>query len=94
MFNTGISLSSSYLKENCHSISSTRNQPTFNYVITKFNLAIIDISVLKSMDLRVRNLVYYVKGRRKAGDFQKNRMLWKIFGPQTEEVREKLEKND
>lgn len=79
MFNTGISLSSSYLKENCHSISSRRNQSTFNYVVIKFNLVIIDMSVLKFMDLRVRNLVYYVKERREAGDFQKQVALENIW---------------
>jgi hypothetical protein len=37
------------------------------------------MSVLKFMDLRVRNLVYYVKERREAGDFQKQVALENIW---------------
>ena len=43
------------------------------------------------MDIHVRNFVCYVKGRREADNFQKQ-MLWKIFGPQTEKVRENWRK--
>jgi len=91
MFNTGISPSSSYLKENCHPI--VEDETSLHEIKLSQNLiSSYLIYVLKFMSLSVRNLACYVQGRREAVDFQRQGAVqnsWASDGRSTG----KLEKN-
>jgi hypothetical protein len=63
--------------------------------LPKFGTFLLEhpVSVLKFIDLRVKTCFVMLREKERLTIF-KNMMLWKIFGPQTEEVGGKLEKNE